>query len=34
MLDEGGLDPEMREFLVEEKTTARDRLKSWNTNCA
>lgn len=27
MLDEGGLDPEMREFLVEEKTTARDRLE-------
>ncbi len=27
MLDEGGLDPEMKEFLVEEKTTARDRLE-------
>jgi peptide chain release factor 1 len=27
MLDEGGLDPEMKEFLVEEKETARARLE-------
>jgi peptide chain release factor 1 len=26
LLDEGGLDPEMKEFLVEEKTAARDKL--------
>jgi peptide chain release factor 1 len=26
MLDEGGLEPEMKEFLVEEKNAARDRL--------
>ncbi len=28
MLEEGGLDPEMKEFLVEEKTAARDRLET------
>ncbi len=28
MLDEGGLDPEMKEFLVEEKTAARDRMET------
>jgi len=27
MLDEGGLDPEMKEFLVEEKETARQKLE-------
>jgi len=27
LLDEGGLDPEMKEFLVEEKTAARERLE-------
>ena len=28
MLNEGGLDPEMKEFLTEEKTSARERLES------
>jgi len=28
MLDESGLDPEMKEFLVEERTAARDRLEA------
>jgi peptide chain release factor 1 len=28
MLDEGGLDPEMKEFLLDEKNTARDRLEA------
>jgi peptide chain release factor 1 len=28
MLDEGGLDPEMKEFLLEEKNAARDRLET------
>ncbi|NLV71076.1 MAG: peptide chain release factor 1 [Actinobacteria bacterium] len=27
MLDEGGLDPEMKEFLIEEKNSARERLE-------
>ena len=28
MLDEGGLDPEMKEFLLEEKNAARDKLET------
>jgi peptide chain release factor 1 len=28
MLEEGGLDPEMKEFLLEEKTAARERLEA------